>query len=306
MATYTNITKHPVFNELDKIGLSLGLQRLSGEKNADYKQRLLDVFVNKAISSYMGLIDGITRKMGLERTKEFTIRPKDKTANPNAVISFKDIRCCIYPDYYGTPETFKEIDRWALKVDGGYTIQDLKDAIESYTNSNSPYFEVILEEDTDLSKRSMCLYEQKSVKVSENISIAGQGKTVTLPNTNIFKDSEYLHSQILKTKLASDDTTLLKDFKEDEYRIDYASGTLECGSAPESLAYIQYTYSDDEFEVYSTPVILNTIQSEQFKKLMFEQILQNDGVSYENGSPTIFGADIINELLSVHPTTYKA
>ena len=81
-----SIVEHKVFNELDSHGLTLGLPRLAGERNAEYKQRLLDVFVNRANSSYLGLIYGITRELGLSLTKEFTITPTNPTDNPYASI----------------------------------------------------------------------------------------------------------------------------------------------------------------------------------------------------------------------------
>ena len=54
-----------VWNHFDEIGLTLGLQRLPGETNKKYKERLLDVYVNKANSTYDGLRNGIARELGL-------------------------------------------------------------------------------------------------------------------------------------------------------------------------------------------------------------------------------------------------
>jgi hypothetical protein len=297
MAIYTTeIIEHPVFNELDSQGLALGLKRLPDEKNAEYKQRLLDVFINKSNCNYRGLINGITRKLGFSFTKEFTIIPKDISTYPNAAIFFKDVRCCIYPDYYGTPDTLEEIDRWDLKVGGGYTLQDLKDKIESY-----PYFKVILEEDTDLSKRSMLIYDQDSVKTQDRESLVGKGTLINLKNINLFEKSEYITSSNLYERITDADATL----KNNQYRIDYVTGKIECGSIPASQSFIRYEYRNDELEIFSSPVFINNLQSEEVSKKIFEQVLQSDDVRYENGAPTVFGADIINELFSVYPTTFK-
>ena len=296
--TYTTeITEHPVFNELDRQGLVLGLKRLPNERNAEYKQRLLNVFVDRSSCNYRGLINGITRKLGLSFTKEFTIIPKDTTNYPNAAIFFKDIRCCIYRDYYNTPDTIEEIDRWDLKVDGGYTIQDLKDRIESY-----PYFKVILEEDTDLSKRSMLIYNQESVKTEDRESLVGKGTVINLKNTNLFQKSEYINSSNLYERITDTGATL----KSNQYRINYITGKIECGSIPAPQSFIRYEYRNDKLEIFSSPVFINNLQSEEISKKMFQQVLQSDGTSYENGAPTVFGADVINELLSVYPSTFKA
>jgi hypothetical protein len=54
-----------VWNCFDEFGLLLGLPRIPGEKNSDYKARLLDVYTNPANSTYQGLIYGIARELGI-------------------------------------------------------------------------------------------------------------------------------------------------------------------------------------------------------------------------------------------------
>jgi len=299
-----DIVEHNVFNELDSQGLALSLSRLTGERNAEYKQRLLDVFTHKANSSYTGLIYGITRELGLSLKKEFTITPTNPTLFPNAAIAFKDVRCCIYPDYYGSPETVTEIDRYTLALNSGYTLKELKDKIQAvrYDSSGTPtqLFTVTEEVGIDLSQRSATIFDQDSVLEEKRESMSSHGKTISLKHTGVFKDSEYIYSNKLKTKITDENATL----KENEYRINYSTGTIECYEAPGDGSYISYFYRNDDFEIFSSPVIINNLQNAEFRKKMFYQILQDDG-SYENGRPTFFGADIINELYSVYPTTYK-
>ena len=73
--TGTDIKPHQMFNELDKFGLLLGLDRLSNERNLEYKERLLDVFANRADSTTRGLINGITRELGLKIKQELLVTP---------------------------------------------------------------------------------------------------------------------------------------------------------------------------------------------------------------------------------------
>ena len=54
-----------IWNHFDEFGLELGLPRILGEKNKDYKARLTDVYVNPANSTYQGLLNGISRELGL-------------------------------------------------------------------------------------------------------------------------------------------------------------------------------------------------------------------------------------------------
>ena len=43
--------RRQVFNEFDSYGTLLGLERLPGERNPEYKKRLLDVFARRASSN---------------------------------------------------------------------------------------------------------------------------------------------------------------------------------------------------------------------------------------------------------------
>ena len=57
-----------VWNAFDEFGLLLGLSRIPGENNSDYKTRLLDVYTSPANSTYLGLRRGIARELGLSYT----------------------------------------------------------------------------------------------------------------------------------------------------------------------------------------------------------------------------------------------
>jgi len=54
-----------IWNCFDEFGLLLGLPRIPGERNRDYKARLLAVYQYPANSTYSGLIYGISRELGL-------------------------------------------------------------------------------------------------------------------------------------------------------------------------------------------------------------------------------------------------
>jgi len=73
-----------VWNCFDEFGLLLGLPRLNGEKNNDYKTRLLDVYTNPANSTYSGLRYGMSRELGLEYS-DITINNLSDLADPSGV-----------------------------------------------------------------------------------------------------------------------------------------------------------------------------------------------------------------------------
>ena len=83
-----------------------------------------------------------------------------------------------------------------------------------------------------------------------------------------------------------------------KYHIDYLTGLITSFDAPSDDLSIQYSFLRTPLIPVASPVIVRAIHSPEFSKVMFTQILQGDG-TYENGPPTIKGASIINELLSV-------
>ena len=56
---------HHVWNAFDEFGLLLGVYRLEGERNLQYKERILDVLKNKGNSTKDGMINGISRELGI-------------------------------------------------------------------------------------------------------------------------------------------------------------------------------------------------------------------------------------------------
>lgn len=56
---------HHVWNFFDEFGLLLGLSRLEGEKNYEFRERILDVFRRPAGPHKVGLINGMGRELGL-------------------------------------------------------------------------------------------------------------------------------------------------------------------------------------------------------------------------------------------------
>lgn len=61
------LTYSPVWNFFDEFGLLMGVSRLEGERNAPYKERILDVFRRPSSAAKTGLINGIARGLGLIR-----------------------------------------------------------------------------------------------------------------------------------------------------------------------------------------------------------------------------------------------
>lgn len=58
---------HHIWNAFDEFGILLGLNRLPGERNPAFKERILDVFKNPANSTKEGVLNGIARELGIKK-----------------------------------------------------------------------------------------------------------------------------------------------------------------------------------------------------------------------------------------------
>lgn len=294
MTTYNLTPKvHSVFNELDSHGLLLGLPRLVGETNAAYKQRLMDVMVHRAGSSYLGLIHGITRELGLSLVDAITVSPVlDGNGVPLVdfpAVVFQDTKCILYQDYR-TEEVLLEIDRFEI-LGGAYTLETLVSTI----NATGMYTATLK---GNAHMKSMCIYNQSSVGQVTSEDISNSGITVRLDHFNLVPGSIVIQSPNLLIRKSSS-----YNLQAGEYYIEESSGTIFSAQVPANGSIVRYKYRIDTFTPQASPVIIHNLQSSDFKKKMFEVVIDNDG-NEQLGLPTKLGADIINELLSVYPSNW--
>jgi hypothetical protein len=294
VTTYTP-TQHHIWNELDEFGLLLDLPRLDEEANRSYKQRLFDVFVNRASSTYRGLINGVTRELGLDVYHAMTVTPVwhgDGFRGPNPAIVFDETKCYVYADYVNEPavatiDRFEKTDSW--------TMQELVESINA-----TEYMYASLQSGVLSSTRAMEIFNQKSIELVISEDLDKGGPVVNLDHSSILSDSVTISSTNLRERVSSQEALI----KKGQYYIDYSIGVIYTVEAPEPGAVIRYQYRNDNFEVWASPVIIHSLQSSDFKGKMFEQILTDDG-TYTNGAPTELGADLVNELLSKYPLSFQ-
>jgi hypothetical protein len=294
MATLNlNPSLHPVFNELDSHGLLLGLPRLKGEKNAEYKQRLMDVMVHRGGSSYQGLIHAITRELGLKITDAISITPVLDGNNIPLVafpaVEFIETKCFLYENYI-TGEVLLEIDRFDV-AGGSFALQGLVNTI----NATGKYTAVLK---GNPQMRSMCIYHQSSIGEVTTEEISNSGAVIRLAHTNLVSGTIAIESPNLVVRKSSS-----YNLQDGEYYIDEESGTLTSAQVPAAGSIIRYKYRIDDFVAQASPVIIHNLQSADFKTKMFETVTDENGDS-QLGLPTRLGSDIINELLSVYPSNW--
>ena len=288
--------QHQVFNELDRFGLLLGQKRLEGERNSDYKQRLLDVLVNRASSTYRGLINGITRELGLKIEEIFIIRPVlDNTGNTlsaNPAVVFQETKCKVYTDYtLGDDGLYTSLDRFAFG--DNYTIHGLMNSIE-----DTGYFtcEFVLQDRRF--DRSMTIFNQSTINTVLSEEIDTGGSRVKLKNDKLISNSVIFRSPNLNERVESQELLV----RSGQYYIDMANGIIYSTSSPAPGSVVRYQYRNDIYRVLASPIIIHNLQSIDFRSKMFDQLTLNGETT--DGAPSPLGIELINELLSVYPTGY--
>lgn len=252
----------------------------------------MDVFVNRADSTYRGLTNAITRELGLELIEAMTIVPlMDGNGDPllpNPAVEFIDTKCYLYRDFM-EQDILLEIDRFD-RLSGSWTLGELLETI-----NNTGYFAATLLEDAESQKRSMTLFNQSSIVHVPAEDITGAGSIVVLDNRNLIEGTVSVRSDSL-TRMVTSEAQLIDP---GTYLIKHKEGILMTRGAPAPGSFIRYSYRDDQFTALASPVIIHNLQSEDFRDKMFE-----DAGNGERGLPTPLGADIINELMSVYPANW--
>ncbi len=295
--TGTDIRPHQLFNELDKFGLLLGLSRLPEERNAEYQKRLFDVFRNRADSTTRGLINGITRELGLKIQQELLITPT--STDTKVGVSIRGTKLCFYSDYYSKTKLAiagveQEYDLWDLEG-GAYTIQEVLDI---FSNASIPFSAIHLGSDLGALASTLLEVNNFQEEITENLS--NKGTTINLSYKSITEGTDYIFPSYFEKVNTVEEVT-----EKEHYHIDYDSGTLTTLVLLPNDAYIRYNYKEEKTYIDSSPIIIGDLQSEDLRKKMFEQIEQGNNLPAVSGKPTHFGADIINELLSVYPLAYN-
>lgn len=283
----------PIFNEFDSFGALLSLPRLPEEKNSDYKKRLLDVYARRAGSNYMGLLNGITRELGLSWYKPITITLTGSVpTGTSPAFTFSNGVVRIYNDL---PTEDIELELEVSKKANSYYL--LSNFI-SEVNTNSSLYTVTANAGIDTGTRTDCIINQSSTKDVEFESLLESPqnkleKTAIQPGSIEFSDKEVFREEVASDSLLT---------RRGHYYIDYANGIVKSFSTPRRGSTVRYRYRLDTWKPLATPVILRSLHSRDFQRVMFSQVAGiNSTDPTENGIPTSLGAEIINELLSVVP-----
>jgi hypothetical protein len=282
--------REDIFGAFDNQGLVLSTERLLGETNWEYKRRLRNVFVQKANSTYKGMINGITNGLGLSLFHAISINPKIDSSGrflaADPYLKFDESYLYLYSDYSQDLLDY-QIDR--LSQGGNYeNLQSLITLINS-----TPFFVASLEPGVTGTTRTAGLLNQSNRESIKEL----------VPCSNKFKLSyKYIVSGTLffsdRKVFATEMTSEVLVRQLGHYYVDYTNGIVTVFTTPGKDIEARYDYTVYPFQALASPIVLHHITQDSYKIQLFQQILQDDG-TYAHQLPTALGVDIINELLSV-------
>lgn len=282
-------------NAFDYFGMLLGLPRIQGEKNPAYRKRLWDVYVHRAGPSQEGLINGITRELGLKQYDALTVSYTGPSTNSPRVI-VRDVQIELYSNWNLVDESVSSntldgeaIDTYSKSSDG-YYIGGLIEEINS-----SSYFTAAIVNGVSEKALSACLVDQDSRKWQEAELLESFYRN-TLEYRDIISGSLTFSAagrDVFVDQKASEDSVLVSG----DYYIDYDNSILISQDLPPEDTICRYMYDELPLTLTASPVILHEFGSSYFRSKVFEQILQSDG-TYKDGLPLDAAIRYINELLS--------
>jgi hypothetical protein len=286
---------HNIFGPLDDQGLRLDLKRLKGESNSAYKQRILDVFVSPASATYNGLINGITRELGLQQFEAIeidTLRDvNDKFVAPAPRIKVDSTEVILYSKWLSDDDYV--IDRTIPifnTIDEGFSLENLVSAI-----NDSAFFTAQILSNVSGTGRSLQLLLQDSTQIVPS-ELVPTASSFQLDNTNIMSGSAFFSETdvfITEVLLENQVSSALGN-----YFIERDTGRIKLRGLPSGGGTVRYTHMEFPFRLKASNVVLQRLFDDKIKQQLFEQVRLNTG-EFVNGLPKPETVDIINELIAV-------
>jgi hypothetical protein len=275
-----NLTK--VYNGLDNLGDLLGLARLPGERNADYRARLESLFVFPGNASYDGLTTSINRELGLAAQPALTIqRASGGDASSSRVVVKNQT---IYLFLYDLDLSYT----FFLRDPAVSTLQLLQEAI-----TNPGYFTASLAEDIDPQT-----YASTLLNVDSRVWVSQE----TVPAARTF---QLQHSPIVSGTVSFSETQVFKYYQATptgvgDFSLDLATGICRCTTQPSGSGVISYQYNQTELTCFSQSAVLLDLNSLQARNWFFTRVERDvweDLESrYSQTEPYQFMDNIIQEI----------
>lgn len=289
---------HPK-NDLDALGASFDLMRLEGEDGSSYWSRLLSVYPQPANSTITGLVNGITRELGLEQYVGIKILPRTIGARYAAANPFVEIStryCTLYSSYTDSSTNVIDYQVDITLKSGAYSLQDLVDAI----NTNSNYFSASLGPVASGDEQARGLLPGASFDIAYREYVPPSKAFLfknqnIIPGTALFSEQEIFVTQTSPIEQNPTNAISLACvlstpvISAGQYYINYKDGIVYSYSTPSGNGYCRYWYRKFPFYVMWSPISVYSMKDSEYLTKVFEQESFDDGdrngiVSYEGSN----------------------
>jgi len=290
----TDSMKKSVWGPLDEMGLLLDLERLPGERNHEYRERLFRVFTRRTDSTYQGLLNGITYELGLEFDDVLTLTfTGSSDLQPRAIV--QDGILTLYSDY--TDDDNYVIIQIQSEPQLNLRQEDANELAELIPLINGTgVFSAALVEDPPPVEWSYCLVNfDTNVWINDEVVPSSTRFTLahTLINDGMFFFGERKVFQTLQTS----ESALSNP---GDFYVNLTTGEVVTTSIPSGEGTVRYQYRDLPKTLEASPVSLGYIGSRDLQRYFFTQLevrlFDSPLERFINNIPNEEGVDIINEL----------
>jgi len=278
-----------IVDSFDLHGDMVGLHRINGENNADYKLRLWDASVHLAGPLYDGVVNGIAREFGLLRAPAITIDIKKGSSGapvaPSPRVDILANRIVLYSDWRpdGTAVVDREIRTYQLD-DDGYYLDDLATKI-----NESNYFSATLDAEIRPNTITSTLVRKTSNLIVRSEHIRGD-KLTQLINPYIVRNSvTFIEKDIFDVEVTGTPA------EAGQYAVDYTNGEIMVFTLPSGHGYCSYMAANFPMEVDAVPIQVFTFQDDDFQYELFEK-KELDSGELINALPNVEGSEIYHQL----------
>jgi hypothetical protein len=277
-----------IVNHFDDHGDILGLDRIPGESNVAYRERLNDVYVHRGDTTYEGLINNLAREFGMLRQNALVIDVKRNSAgnpiasNPRVDITASEV--ILYSnwqsyDNYTIESTINIYDH----TSSAYYLSGLVTAI-----NESSYYSASFASGIRSNIHSATLVRGNTHRKSEEAILSGNQHL--FDNSLVITGSVWFSDKnVYGTEVFVDPTT------DGEYYINYNNGYVLSSSLPGGNGTCGYFYAEFPWTVDASPIQVYSLHDEEFTKKLFTQETLASGET-TNALPNAEGSEIYHQL----------
>jgi hypothetical protein len=276
-------------NNFDYVAGMLSLDRIPGENNVTYRNRLFDVTVHPASSLYEGVVNGIARELGFIREKTLLIDLKTESAGDNIAdkprVDILANRIVLYRSWTSPTEYTIDKEIYFFSRDSeGYYLDDLVTSINS-----SDCFTATIYPGIRTNLHSFLLVRGTSNNIVLNDLVRSDYMTY-FTNGNVvrgtlwFEEKDIFNTEVSRTPTGAG-----------EYQVNYKEGWVRSAKLPSGRNRCGYRSSTFPLKVDSVPIQAFSLFDDDFIYELHRQEILASGEDTE-GLPNGEGAEIYHQL----------